>query len=32
MDFNFRFAMDRERFGLLPKWKQVNMKKLLNLF
>ncbi len=30
--FEFRFAMDKERFYKLPKWKQSNMKRMLKLF
>jgi hypothetical protein len=31
-DFAFRFAMEKEQFASLPKWKRDNMKRLLSLY
>ena len=31
-DFAYRFAMDKDKFAVLPKWKRDNMKRLLCLY
>jgi len=31
-DFACRFAMDKEKFAALPKWKRDNMKRMLSLY